>query len=158
MKFGSRSFWLKWHWRVGIVAIVFLVILSVTGLVLNHSRALGLNNIMIEAPWALKAYNMELPDDYIRDTHEQGDQIIVDTEDGTLAFHVDTPDIPKAVEREFRGEGVSLERIILDAHSGKLIGISGTLITDLSALAILFLCASGFYNWRKRTRAAKGKS
>ncbi len=158
MKFGSRSFWLKWHWRIGIVAIVFLVILSITGLVLNHARALGLNDVMIETPWVLKAYNMDMPEGYIRGTEEDGEHILVDTEDGTLVLDANTPDIQKAVEREFRGDGVSLERIILDAHSGKLIGISGTLITDLSALAILFLCASGFYNWRKRTRAAKGKS
>lgn len=102
------------HWRIGIAAAVFVLWLSITGILLNHSRSMGLHHIFLDHPIILGAYNMD-------------------------------------VDEELRGDGINLEKFILDLHTGKLFGISGTLISDLAALAMIFLTLSGIYNlWRRK--------
>ena len=45
---------------------------------------------------------------------------------------------------------ITLERVIIDIHSGRFFGLSGVIMTDLAALAILFLAFSGAYAWFKK--------
>ena len=111
----KRTIWFMLHWRVGLVASLFLLILAITGILLNHSRAMGLHHIFLDHPIILSAYNMN-------------------------------------VSKELRGEGINLEKLILDIHTGKLFGIPGTIISDLTALAIIFLTGTGIYNLWKRKR------
>ena len=54
------------------------------------------------------------------------------------------------IERAYRGTGISVERLLLDLHSGRLFGFSGTLVTDLAALAIGVLAVSGILIWIRR--------
>ena len=78
-----------------------------------------------------------------------------------LGFHhviLDHPIILSAynmnVSEELRGPGINLERLILDLHTGNLFGISGKLLSDLAAIAMIFVTLSGIYNlWRRK----KGK-
>ena len=119
----KRSFLLRWHWRIGIIATIFLIILSITGIALNHARLLGLDHIYLDAEWIMSLYNMDLP-----------------------------PDIPPEQAEDYRGKGITLERFILDLHSGALIGLPGKVISDLTALAIIFLCLTGAYNLWKRKK------
>ena len=111
----KRTLWFMLHWRIGLAAAVFILIIAITGILLNHSRAMGLHHISLDHPLILSAYNMDVP-------------------------------------AELRGgEGVSLEKIILDLHTGKLFGIPGTIISDMAALALIFLTGSGLYNlWRRK--------
>ncbi|MFT5351416.1 MAG: hypothetical protein ACI9MF_002239 [Gammaproteobacteria bacterium] len=52
----------------------------------------------------------------------------------------------------YRGKGLSLERILLDLHSGRLLGNAGVFIVDLAALFFVFLALSGSWMWlRKRS-------
>lgn len=48
------------------------------------------------------------------------------------------------------GDGPSLERLLLDLHSGRLFGDIGVWIVDLSALGLVLLSLSGFYLWWKQ--------
>lgn len=48
-----------WHRRLGLVVAVFTIILSVTGLLLNHEPRLNLNKVMVNADWVLSWYGME---------------------------------------------------------------------------------------------------
>ncbi|WP_341503345.1 PepSY domain-containing protein [Gallaecimonas sp. GXIMD4217] len=43
--------------------------------------------------------------------------------------------------------GITVERLLLDLHSGRLLGLSGVLVMDLMALALIFLAGSGIYLW-----------
>ena len=46
---------------MGIIAAVFVLILSVTGILLNHSHELGLDNDPIQSPLILGLYGVEFP-------------------------------------------------------------------------------------------------
>ena len=49
----------------------------------------------------------------------------------------------------------NLQRFILEAHSGRLFGVSGVLIMDLAALAIVLLALSGCFVWWSHYRRRK---
>ena len=103
------------HWRIGLIAGVFLIWLALTGLILNHSRDIGLHHIFLDQPVILSLYNMN-------------------------------------VEESLRGPGINLEKFILDLHTGSLFGLSGKIISDLAALALIFLTMTGLYNLWKRKK------
>jgi hypothetical protein len=50
---------------------------------------------------------------------------------------------------DWRGHGVSLWRVILDTHSGAIFGSIGSAVADISAICILLLVISSFYNWKR---------
>lgn len=58
---------------------------------------------------------------------------------------------PPAVQRslldQYRGSGLSWERLLLDLHSGRLFGAAGVLIMDLAAIALLLIALSGVWVW-----------
>ena len=49
------------HRYIGIVICVFLVLLSVTGIFLNHTDDLNLDKRFINWPWLLKHYGLTAP-------------------------------------------------------------------------------------------------
>jgi hypothetical protein len=54
----------RWHRRLGVLAAAFVLMLSVTGITLNHSSALGLDRTFVDWPWLSRAYgdaSAELP-------------------------------------------------------------------------------------------------
>lgn len=48
-----------WHARMGVMAALFFLILSVTGLALNHTGALGLDKHEINTGWLMHWYGLE---------------------------------------------------------------------------------------------------
>jgi hypothetical protein len=60
--------------------------------------------------------------------------------------------LQQAIVRQYRGSGPSLERFLLDLHSGRIFGPIGILIYDLLALAIAFLALSGLILWVRGRR------
>ena len=46
----------RWHRRVGVVAAASALMLSLTGIVLNHSSELGLDRAFLDWPWLNRAY------------------------------------------------------------------------------------------------------
>ncbi|MCB1062663.1 MAG: PepSY domain-containing protein [Verrucomicrobiae bacterium] len=50
----------------------------------------------------------------------------------------------------FRGEGLSLSRIILDLHSGRLFGSIGVILYDLAAVCLVILGITGTMLWLRR--------
>ena len=63
-------------------------------------------------------------------------------------------DVPDRVKLAFKqtqyGAVISLERLILDAHSGRIIGLAGVYFMDLMAIFIIMLGISGFTLWLLR--------
>ena len=56
----------------------------------------------------------------------------------------------------YRGRGLSMERFLLDLHSGRIFGPVGVYFVDLVAVALLFLALSGSWMWFK-SRAVNNK-
>lgn len=52
----------RWHRRLGVLVALFVLVLSVTGILLNHSPGLGLDRRFVDWPWLHGAYG-ESPDD-----------------------------------------------------------------------------------------------
>ena len=103
------------HWRIGLAASFFILWLAITGILLNHSRGMGLHHIFMDNPVILSIYGMN-------------------------------------VSEELRGNGINLEKFILDLHTGNLFGLSGKIISDIAALAMIFVTSSGLYNLWMRKR------
>lgn len=55
-----RSIFL-WHRYLGLLAAVFVVLLAVTGVLLNHTEALRLDQRQVHAPWLLRWYGIPQP-------------------------------------------------------------------------------------------------
>lgn len=55
-----KSFYV-WHRYMGITAAIFAVLLSITGIALNHTEELRLDESFIEANWLLNWYGIEEP-------------------------------------------------------------------------------------------------
>lgn len=49
----------RWHARVGMVALLFLLFLVLSGLVLNHGDTLGLDAVEIRQPWLMNWYGLK---------------------------------------------------------------------------------------------------
>ncbi|VAW58027.1 hypothetical protein MNBD_GAMMA11-2473 [hydrothermal vent metagenome] len=59
--------------------------------------------------------------------------------------------------KQYRGEGLPLERIVLDIHSGRIFGIIGVYLMDIAALIMIFLSLSGLWMWWKRGLKQRNK-
>jgi hypothetical protein len=57
--------------------------------------------------------------------------------------------IREAVLEEQRGDGLPLERVILDIHSGRIIGMAGPWLSDAVAVLFILLALSGVWMWFK---------
>lgn len=66
-------------------------------------------------------------------------------------------ELRQAITRLYRGEGLSLERLLLDLHSGRIFGPVGVLVYDLLALALGFLSISGLMLWFRSRRNGKSR-
>ncbi len=65
----------------------------------------------------------------------------------------ETVAIPTALEQslldQYRGTGLSWERVLLDFHSGRILGQWGVYLVDLAAFLFLMLAISGIWMWSK---------
>ena len=52
--------------------------------------------------------------------------------------------------KQYRGTGLTLERVLLDLHSGRIVGKWGVYIVDLVAILFLFSAISGIWMWWTR--------
>lgn len=232
-----------WHRSLGFLAALLVVFIAGTGLLLNHSEELGLDEVMLDSDWILGLYGIDSaanPDAFKagqswlsrfgsrlylddQDTGHQserltgaielGDLILVALPEGLLlmstggelveritvlpgisgtiqaigkigeipilnttaglysgnadltAWRQENDDeavwsvpgmlpeqIRRQIEQQHRGAGISLERFILDVHSGAVLGKLGKYISDLFAILILLLALSGLWVSRLRRR------
>ena len=64
-RFNRTSFQrilLKWHAWTGMIAALFILVLTVTGFVLNHPEATGIHGNNVTVNWILDHYYGEIPD------------------------------------------------------------------------------------------------
>jgi hypothetical protein len=66
-----------------------------------------------------------------------------------------TPLNKKDIKQYFVGNGISLEQIILDFHSGAIFKKEGKLFFDLVSLLLIFLSVSGIWIWLNKMKKKK---
>jgi len=66
-----------------------------------------------------------------------------------------TPLNKKDIKQYFVGNGISLEQIILDFHSGAIFKKEGKIFFDLVSLLLIFLSVSGIWIWLIKTKKGK---
>lgn len=75
-------------------------------------------------------------------------EFTADTGDADVRWSVGiTPPaaIIDVIGKAYRGQGLSLERVVLDLHSGRLFGRGGVVIFTCVSLALVYLVASGLF-------------
>jgi len=65
-------------------------------------------------------------------------------------------DLHRAITRQYRGDGLSIERVLLDFHSGRIFGPLGVIVYDLLAIAVGFMAISGLILWLRGRRNGNG--
>ncbi len=67
-------------------------------------------------------------------------------------------ELAEDLNEHHHGLGPTWERVLLDLHSGRLFGAYGWFLSDLAALLILVLVASGLWSFRRKYRYRSPKS
>jgi hypothetical protein len=236
-----RALLATWHRRLGLTAAAVVLVLAVTGIALNHTDALGLDQRYVRAPWLLAWYGIEAPAEstafdlgegratrlgerlyFAGRAVEQdvrhvagavsaeglvvlavdGDLLVLTAagdrverlgrEDGVPAGivrlgldpqgrvlveashglyradpqllsweHADVvpdpirwaaPAEPDAVSlaelrRDYLANILTLERVLLDLHSGRILGSAGPWLVDAAAILLLVLALTGIWMW-----------
>ena len=226
------------HQRLGMVVAVLVLLVSVTGILLNHTEELALDQKPVASSWLISLYGIPLPKVYSYQVKEQwvsgvgdklyfdnrevalcdnrlsavvsyqqmlvaacGDSLLLLTQEGnvierlgaglglplpvqSMSVHqgqlmlqatnkivmanldsltwqvverpldlvwvkaVDAPvKMAKQLQHQFVGTELTLERLILDLHSGRLATKLGVWLMDLAALLMIFLALSGLWVW-----------
>ena len=238
-----------WHRRFGLVGLLLIVILSVTGIMLNHTEQFKLDESIVESDFLLDWYDLnpkgepvtysvgsntvtqwsgqlffnasalltskekisgavvfqdmvivalnnmlllldsdgELVEKLsdingvrnIRHIGLKNNAVIVETKSGktfvadkqiiswtaeslknvnwSAAIVLDADQAEK-IKQVYRGKGLTLERIILDLHSGRIFNASwGVYIMDFAAIIMILLGLSGTWVWWTRHQKMKSK-
>ena len=241
-----------WHRRIGLFALVLVIILAITGIMLNHTEEFELDETYVNSSWLLNWYGIEPGDepvsyrvknatnshiisawnqqlffDEVAITHLEQDihgavgaeqfivialdnEIILLSYEGELIERISTSISFSNIQRlgmkykrpvietseplyymadehildwdviidegiewteeyslsdneyeqllvAYRGNGLKLERVILDLHSGRIFGSYGVYLMDAAAIALLWLSLSGLWVWSSRRRKMKKK-
>lgn len=59
-------------------------------------------------------------------------------------------DLKQRLVTKYLGKGLTIERLILDLHSGRLLNLTGVYFMDFVALLLVFLAGSGLWIWTIR--------
>jgi len=238
-----------WHRRLGLLALLFMVALAVTGIMLNHTESLKMNTVSVESDLLLNWYGLnpkgkptgyKTGNNFVSQWDHQlffnsmalinnksallgavtasdsvalalDKSILLLNTEGEIIEHIDMSfkfepikkiglinqsvaiqtqdnkvyiadkDIlnwqstssteinwsspielsrlqQQSLKKTFRGNGLSLERVILDLHSGRLFSANwGIYIMDASAVMIILLSLSGFWIWWSKAQKLKTK-
>ena len=84
------------------------------------------------------------------------DVIINESIDWSVKTKLSKPQISE-LRHAFRGKGLSMERVVLDLHSGRIFGHYGIYLMDTAAIALLWLSLSGLWVWWRRSVKEKQK-
>ena len=239
-----RPWFRSLHRWLGGIAALFVLLLSVTGIMLNHGHRLGIDQEYIDPGWLTSLYGIEAPlpsDSFATGGHRAtllgetlyfdrsrlmkgvsalngmtvsegmfaiaGDRtVILASSDGELVDEIDlngvlpgpiqrlgleqgrvmvlaagqtfvaddmlagfspatdengsgidwadaTPapaDLISDLQDDFLGEALTIERVTIDLHSGRILGPAGAYFMDFIALSLIVLSMTGLFQWRQR--------
>jgi uncharacterized iron-regulated membrane protein len=117
-----------WHARLGALAALFFILMVVTGLALNHTPALKLNQHIVSAPWlmAWMGLHAELPNQ----GYPVGDQYLVTTSEKTLLGNKHLVNVRSLVLGAVAWNGMVA---VVDHNTLYLYDIQGNLVDHVSA-------------------------
>lgn len=236
-----------WHRYTGLSIASLVLLLAVSGIALNHTNRLQLDQQFVQSPWLLDYYGIKQPEKLVYRVQDHwisqiGSQIFLDatripgefaalrgavyaqpmlviatlnkiillTEEGQLVEQLGSETLPGEIEQiglnthayiiiqtangnyrtdanflewskynqddaqwcvqknlpealhttldqQYRGASLSWERVILDLHSGRILGTFGIVLMDIAALGLIFLAASGCIVWMQRGKRRKSQ-
>lgn len=146
------------HLWIGVLATVLVAILAVTGILLNHKKLLGYQPDPSNPDPAPLAQAMPLEWLAERARAQDGalaeaaiDRMDVRPDDGIVKVRFDDPATTEVILRVDDGAVLSLaprgDVFLERLHSGELFGDRGILLSDVAAVGLLVLMASGFWLW-----------
>ena len=62
------------------------------------------------------------------------------------------PELEARLVEAHRGSGLPWSRLLLDIHTGRILGVWGPYLIDAVAFALLLLVGTGIFNWLRSTR------
>jgi hypothetical protein len=165
-------FWnYKLHLWIGIITAVIVLVMSVTGVILNHKREWG---FMIDPrPEATAATTQALPlAELVQlgiaafDNPEYADESAINRMDfrpsrGAIKVRFRDPATTEVILNVITGDVISIaprkDVWIEHLHSGELFGDAWVILSDIGAGGLILLTLSGIYIWvfpglRKRAR------
>ncbi len=235
----------KWHRRLGIIAALFLIYLSITGIALNHTHDLEFDSEKVNSPSLLNYYGIKAPNDirFFADNNIVvtdnmvwfNHQLLLESHSGIIGackfqhfilivsenelnifdltggfvdrieaasglpnnikrfsvseatfiveaengyFQTDSnfigwqnvqtlieptwvkatqgkEDEITAASLQYRAQLLTWERVVQDAHSGRILGFAGVLLIDMIGIILLLLSVSGIYIWIRYNRAKR---
>jgi len=238
-----------WHRRAGLAAIILVIILAITGIMLNHTESMKLDETFVDSTLILNWYGLDPTGEPVtfgigkHKVSQWGNQLFFDTKvitsseqmlrgavqserfivialDSELLLLAENGDFiermptstsfsniqrlgvkyarpvietsepvyyymadehildwdliineeikwsqpvglddteKKKLGQAYRGKGLTLERVVLDLHSGRILGQFGVYLMDAAAIALLWLSLSGFWVWLQRNTKQKQK-
>ena len=238
-----------WHRQLGLIVSILVIVLSVSGILLNHTEKLKLDSNYIQSEFLLKWYGINKPiitsykieNNWISHAEDNlyfnkiliekeisqitgavtaknfiavstQNALILLTTDGEKIERLDaTTGVPKNIQSLglsnrnalvlktskslfkanadvtewkkskiknivwsrssslppkleitlntlFRGKGLTNERVLLDLHSGRILGKAGPIIMDISAVILLILSFTGVWMYVKRSWAMRKRN
>ena len=89
---------------------------------------------------------------YRSDTDMTGFQIWSEPRDEAVAWSQVSPlpgELLAVLQDLYRGRGLSIERLLMDIHSGRIVGRIGPMFMDVVALLLIVLSATGLLLWMR---------
>ena len=160
----SRSRWIiraafYAHLWVGVIFTVALLSISITGILLNHKRALGLMPDVSNTPSALFTNALPLAELALK-ARAAGGPVVGNTEvdrmdvrpgDGLVKVRFSDPASTEVTLDIFSGKTLHVGRrgdVFLERlHSGETFGKNGILLSDAAAIALTLLLITGYWLW-----------
>ncbi|MEX0891307.1 MAG: PepSY domain-containing protein [Gemmatimonadota bacterium] len=158
---GIRNF-SRWtfhiHLWAGVVITVLILVVSVTGIALNHKRGLGLMPEVQHTPAAAFEDALPLAELARHATAAVGaageagvDRMDVRPDDGIVKVRFNDREVHEATVVLATGEvlhvGLRNDVFMEKLHSGEIFGAQGILLSDLAAVGLTLLVLSGFWIW-----------
>ena len=164
----QRTSWWMFHGHLwlGIITTALVIIISITGILLNHKRGLGLMpDVPNEASGTLEEA-LPIAELARRGAEAVGtdiagkgiDRMDVRPGDGIIKIRYDDAAVTEATVNLISGEvlhvGERNDVFLEKLHSGEIFGDRGILLSDLAAVALCILLISGYWLWLYPRRRA----
>lgn len=148
------------HLWVGVLFTVVLLVISVTGILLNHKRGLGLMPEVEHAPTGTFGTSLSLGELGARALKEVGDartpeegidRMDVRPRDGLVKVRMRDPSSTEVTLNLADGRvlhvGARGDVFLEKLHSGEIFGSRGVLLSDAGAVALTLLLITGYWLW-----------
>lgn len=165
MASSRRSFWRRLNYQthlwLGLLTSVFVIVVSVTGIALNHKRPLGLMNEpeqKASAPLAealpldrLVALAIEAFNHPEYQSEKAINRMDFRPKQGYIKVRFRDPKFTEVILDVFSGKvihrGPRQDVVMEQLHSGELFGENWVLLSDITAVALIVLTLGGIYIW-----------